>query len=233
MKWPGMFTMIGLFLALGGPIVFTGHWGRTPEAPGLSRGGTRDQIVMWAVLALVITIVIFGEGLSLDSIGLHAPTWGTLGWGIAGASLVEVTGAIFFPFLTRAGIVDYSKKLGVLEEWPLWLTLFAVLTAGVVEEALYRGYAIERFSRITGSYWWAAAVSVVIFGLVHLPFWGRGALVWSIFAGSVFTVLYLWKHDLLSCMIAHIISNLKALLFDPVVRRHRKHANQDSAMQLE
>jgi membrane protease YdiL (CAAX protease family) len=230
MKWPGMFTMVGLFLALGGPVVLTAR-GKNLQDAG-SKSSTRDQIVLWAILALVITIIIFGEKLSLDSIGLHAPTWGTLGWGVAGASLIEVTGSIVFPFLTRAGIVDYSKKLAVLEQWPLWLTLFAVLTAGVVEEALYRGYAIERFSWITGSYWWASAVGVVIFGLVHLPFWGRGALVWSIFAGSVFTILYVWKHDLLACMVAHVICNLKALLVDPFVSRHRKRLTADCAMQL-
>lgn len=229
MKWPGLLTIIGLLIALGGPVALTGHWG---GISGRKSSSTKDQIVLWAVLALVITMIIFGEGLSLDSIGLHAPTWGTLLWGITAAAFIEVTGAIIFPFLTRTGIVDYSKKMAVLEEWPLWLILFAVLTAGVVEEALYRGYAIERFRWISGSYWWAAAISLVIFGLVHLPFWGRGALVWSFFAGGVFTVLYLRRHDLLACMLAHTICDLKALLIDPFVRRHRKHPAREGAVQL-
>lgn len=229
MKWPGLLTIIGLLIALGGPVAFTGHWG---EIFGRKSSGTKDQIVLWAVLALVIAIIIFGEGRTLDSIGLHGPTWGTLLWGITAAAFIEMTGAIIFPFLTRTGIVDYSQKMAMLEQWPLWLILFAVLTASVVEEALYRGYAIERFGWISGSYWWAATTSLVIFGLVHLPFWGRGALMWSFFAGGVFTVLYLWRHDLLACMLAHTICNLKALLIDPFVRRHRKLPARESAAQL-
>jgi len=229
MKWPGLFTIIGLVIALGGPVLFTGHW---RDGSGRKSSSIKDQIVLWAVLVLVITIIAFGEVRSLDSIGLHAPTLGTLLWGIAAAAFIEVTGAIVFPFLARTGIVDYSKQMAAIEEWPLWLILYAVLTAGVVEETLYRGYAIERLRWISGSYWWAAAVSLVIFGLVHLPFWGRGALVWSFFAGGVFTALFLWNHDLLACMLAHTICDFKALLIDPFVRRHRKHPARESAMEL-
>jgi len=228
MKWPGLPTIIGLLLALGGPVALAGHWG---GISGSKSSSTKDQIVLWAVLTLVITIIIFGEGRSLDSIGLRAPTWATLLWGITAAALIEMTGAIVFPFLTRTGIVDYSQKMAALEEWPLWLTFFAVMTAGVVEESLYRGYAIERLNWIIGSYWWAAAISLATFGLVHVPFWGRGALVWSLFAGGVFTVLFLWKHDLLACMLAHTICNSKALIIDPFVRRHRKHLAAESAVQ--
>jgi uncharacterized protein len=229
MKWPGLPTIIGLLLALGGPVALTGHWG---GISGSKRSSAKDQIVLWAVLSLVIAIIMFGEGRSLDSIGLHAPTWATLFWGITAAVFIEVIGAIVFPFLTRAGIVDYSPKMAALEKWPLWLSLFAVVTAGVVEEFLYRGYAIERLGWMIGSYWWAAAISLVIFGLVHLPFWGRGALVWSFFAGGVFTVLFLWKYDLLACMLAHTICNSKALIIDPFVRRHRKPLAAESAVQL-
>lgn len=176
---------------------------------------------MWVLLGLIIVIIVVGEGRSLDSIGLHAPTWSTLGLGLAAAALIEATGALVFPFLKRLGIVDYSEGLALLEKWPLWLLLFAILTAGVVEETLYRGYAIERLMWISGSYWWASVVAVILFGLVHLPFWGRGALVWSVFAGSVFTLLYVWKHDLLACVLAHTICNLKAMIFDPLARRRR------------
>jgi membrane protease YdiL (CAAX protease family) len=175
---------------------------------------------MWVLLGLIV-IIIAAEGRSLDSIGLHAPTWSTLGLGLAAAALIEATGALVFPALVRVGVVDFSKGFALLEKWPLWLLLFAILTAGVVEEALYRGYAIERLMWITGSYWWAAVVAVVLFGLVHLPFWGRGAFVWSVFAGSALTGLYVWKHDLLACVLVHTICNLKAMIFDPMVRRRR------------
>ena len=118
----------------------------------------------------------------------------------------------------------------MIEEWPLWLLLFAVVTSGV-EEVLYRGYAIERLAWITGSYASAAVFTVIIFGLVHAPFWGRGAIVWTTFAGGVFAVLYLWKHDLLACIVAHIIGNFKALILDTSARRRGALLARDSATQ--
>jgi len=59
MKWPGLPTIIGLLLALGGPVALAGHWG---GISGSKSSSTKDQIVLWAVLTLVITIIIFGEG---------------------------------------------------------------------------------------------------------------------------------------------------------------------------
>jgi len=102
--------------------------------------------------------------------------------------------------------------------WPLWLRIVAVITAGVVEESLFRGYAMERLATLTGSYGWAGLISLVVFGLVHLPFWGPGILFSALFGGSVFTLLYLWRRDLWACIIAHTVTDAFALILYPMIR---------------
>jgi membrane protease YdiL (CAAX protease family) len=218
MHWPGLPTFIGLLVALGGPALLAGPWGRVLGDPERRSTNVKDQIAMCALLGLVLGIVTVGEHRTPASIGLQRPGWESLAWGAAAALLISSIGAVAFPILTRIGIVDYSKKLPAVEAWPLWLLLFAVLTSGI-EEVLYRGYSIERLGEITGSYLWAAVITLIIFGLVHVPFWGRGALLWSIFAGGIFTLLYLWKRNLVACIVAHMLSNLKSMIIDPLFRR--------------
>jgi len=48
------------------------------------------------------------------------------------------------------------------------------VTGGIVEDTLYRGYAIERLATITRRRWLGATISVVAFGLAHIPAWGIG-----------------------------------------------------------
>jgi membrane protease YdiL (CAAX protease family) len=73
-----------------------------------------------------------------------------------------------------------------------------------MEELLYRGYAIERLSMLTGTRWLAAAISIAAFGLAHIPAWGTGfALAADLPFGIVMTLFYLWRRDLLANILAH------------------------------
>lgn len=47
-----------------------------------------------------------------------------------------------------------------------WYRVFLAITAGVVEEPLYRGYAVERLASLTGGYWRGGSLAVVASGLV-------------------------------------------------------------------
>jgi uncharacterized protein len=50
-----------------------------------------------------------------------------------------------------------------------------VLTAGITEEVLVRGYPIERLSALTGSQWWGTAITYVVSVGLHASFWGSAA----------------------------------------------------------
>jgi membrane protease YdiL (CAAX protease family) len=89
-----------------------------------------------------------------------------------------------------------SRALGV--------TTLAVVRAGISEEVLYRGYAIERLQAITGSKWVAAGVSLVLFAGFHFRQGWAGMLL-ALVLGAVLTAFYLWKRDLLANMVGHFL----------------------------
>ena len=84
--------------------------------------------------------------------------------------------------------------------------------AGVVEEILYRGYAIETLKDLTGSYAVAAVVSTLIFGFAHAPLWGWGPAVSATASGIVATAVYLWTRDLNALIISHVITDFAGIV---------------------
>jgi uncharacterized protein len=78
---------------------------------------------------------------------------------------------------------------------------------------LYRGYALERLTTIWRSKWAAAAVTVALFILAHLPVIGFAFLLPVAVVSVLVTLLYLWKRDL---MVAHSTVDGIALLLVPI-----------------
>ena len=84
---------------------------------------------------------------------------------------------------------------------------------------LYRGYAIERLVDLTGSYLVASAVSVIAFGLAHVPMWGLAAAATTIASGGILTGIYIWRRDLVALILAHIATDVCGLVIAPQLAR--------------
>ncbi len=104
-----------------------------------------------------------------------------------------------------------------LQSLPFILRLALVLTAGIFEEVLYRGYALERLTTIWRSQWAAAVATVVLFTLAHLPVIGLAYLPAVGVVSVLVTLLYLWRRDLILNMAAHATIDGIALLVLPIV----------------
>jgi CAAX protease family protein len=92
----------------------------------------------------------------------------------------------------------------------LVLTIVAVAPA---EELLYRSYAIERLTDLTGSPAIAVGISVLVFGLAHVPMWGWGPSMTTCLAGGIMTIVYLWRRDVVALSVAHIAADLYGIAF--------------------
>ena len=91
--------------------------------------------------------------------------------GIAGAGvLLYIATPVGVWLVQQAGLPGFEAGLSRLRGLPEVVLLSGALTAGVVEEFLYRGYAIERLTSLTGSCIVAAAVELAAFSLAHWPF---------------------------------------------------------------
>ena len=64
----------------------------------------------------------------------------------------------------------------------------------------------------------AAIISLLAFGLVHLPLWGVGVSLTTIASGGILTALYLWRRDVLFLMLAHVATDLFGLMIAPARR---------------
>ena len=212
----GWATIATLLLALSGPPLLTMVARRTlGDALSVARILPFD-LALWAMLAVVLWVVVRVERQPLASIGLHRPRWSTLAWALVllvGISFVVVPAVLRLAY--AAGLPGYESGLARLMRLPAWYRVFLAVSAGVVEEVLYRGYAVERLAALTGSHWRGGALAVVVFTLAHVPAWGVGPLPVFLVASAVATAFYLWKGDLVALMIAHALGDAIGLVWLP------------------
>ena len=198
---------------MGGPILLASPASRLLGDPNRLVTKLLEQLVLWVMVVLIIALVVNWEKQPLRSIGLQPFKWRSVLWGLAlAASLILLT-PVWANTLSRVGIQpSFESGFAKLVGLPLWFLVLAAVTAGVAEETLYRGYAVERLAFLTGSYWLGGTISLVIFTLAHVPVWGSGPLLIFLLSGGLITLFYVWEHDLLACIIAHAVTDTVGLI---------------------
>lgn len=133
--------------------------------------------VLWALAAGVLVYTRTVERLPLATIGWKPLPWKqallAVGLGIALSLLVPVltllTSRVFPP--ANTGTVT---QVATSSTW--WILLISVFTAGITEEILFRGYALERLEGLTKNRWVSGLVSLAFFcehprrGLEYRPY---------------------------------------------------------------
>lgn len=171
-------------------------------------------VIHWITLALLLAIVLRWEREPLESIGWRSPRWSTLLFGVAAGIIIIVVSG----FLTRALRLESDVRFATyLQSLPLVVRVVLVITAGVFEETLFRGYAIERLATYVGGRWIAAAITLGLFSLAHASAVGAAHL-WPILIVSTFvTLLYMWRRDLPLNMVAHSTIDAIGLIVVPAM----------------
>jgi CAAX protease family protein len=112
--------------------------------------------------------------------------------------------------LQRIAAVPFSMRLGL------------VFTAGICEEFMYRGFALEELADWTGSVRFGAFLSWLVFVAAHLGRYGftSGLLIPAI-AGGALTLFYLWRRNLPACMFMHaLFDGVTIFLLPALLRAH-------------
>jgi membrane protease YdiL (CAAX protease family) len=200
------YTWIGLAIALFGLII-------ARQAVFYFYPNFRASAALWrealdwlCVLALFF-IIRRGEHLRLDSVGLGRPRgWKSLAWGFALTVALILAGTVadVIAILSHYHLNEFAHQFTRL---PVWLLALTCVRGGVAEELFYRGYAIERLNAFGLSRFWAAAIPVLIFSLGH---WNTGWLnvVNAFLLGTVLSLFYIWRRDLVANMIGHFLVDL-------------------------
>lgn len=209
-------TAVGLFVALGLPFLVDIATGRSAE--DLSQPSRIVLMISleWFIALVLVAIVLFWERQPLGSIGIRMPARKD----ITLAFLAFIVGALTFvvtaPVVQALGLQTTSPGIERLAQVPFILRVAIVLTAGITEEILFRGFPIERLNTLTGRLGISALIAYTVFVLLHLPFWGVGGAlqvgVWTI----VVTLLYVARRNLTACMLMHILNDAYAFLLLPL-----------------
>jgi membrane protease YdiL (CAAX protease family) len=200
-------SLTGLVLALVLPAVLSA--GGPSEIPADTDAVTSiliNEAAIWSLTLAVLGIVLFWERRSLLSIGLGRPTWSAIRYGAAMTSGLMVLAMVAGALVQAAGLpVQDEGQAELVMALPIGLQIFVVLSAGFTEEVLFRGYAIERVTELTGSRWLGALIPIFVFGAVHAPFWGIGHALIAGMTGLWLTLIYRWRRDLWTNIAAHAL----------------------------
>ena len=168
-------------------------------------GPIAELAVQWGLVAAVVGVAVSGEDQSFAEIGFRRPTWGDLGYTLATAvaALLVFAGtdpvveALGLPVAGDAGTMTAGVGVGV--------ALARVVTTGIVEEILFRGYPIEGLVAYTGSPLVAGGLTWGVFTFAHAAVWPAGNLLQVAAVAAVLTAVYLRRRTLFPVIGAHVL----------------------------
>jgi membrane protease YdiL (CAAX protease family) len=200
-------SAVGLLFALVIPAALSaGGPGEFPQGVDVTRGILLNEATMWSLTLVVLAIVMLWERRRPASIGLAPLTWPAVRTGVLCSVLLVFLAGLAGKVVQLSGMsTQTGAQADMVIAMPIWLQLFVALSAGFTEETLFRGYAIERTTELTGSRWLGALIPVFVFGAVHAPFWGIGHAVVAGASGLWLTLIYLKTRNLWTNIIAHAL----------------------------
>ncbi|WP_315854899.1 CPBP family intramembrane glutamic endopeptidase [Qipengyuania aquimaris] len=193
-------------------------WGYTNEQGVFtisSTGAAVSTALGMAAALLVAWMWLRKDGALSEAWNLKAPASWTRTLLIAAGATIAII--IWFTvgsmMLSALGLEtpDVGEVLGWVTESPfhfvLWILLVAVFAAGFGEELLWRGFLMDRLSRLgglRGSMWLIILIQAALFGLPHL-YQGLGGVIITGVVGIGFGWLrYRCGGNLWACIIAHV-----------------------------
>jgi len=213
---PQFITIVGLGLALAAPVFYsliTREFLFSDQAHSLLEVYI-GLFFMWFLAAAVVLLTLWGEKRPLSSIGWKLPTVKlillTLGFGVLLSLAVPALSILAGMIIS----VDESGSIETASQIPWLLMLISVITAGITEEFLFRGYALERLFEWTGSKWISSIVSLVCFTAIHIAGWNMVHIIGVVIPMGVALIgLYWWKRNLILVIIVHITINFPLVFF--------------------
>lgn len=166
------------------------------------------EIIWWLVAGLVAFWAHQREGLSWSDLDVRRPSGKSILWGVAVAFASILTiGLCYAVIIPLLGGDSDPAKMQALAARPIPLILFLSITAGVVEEWLFRFYAINRLHFLSNNKWLASTIAGAVFIALHAPSWGLSHLIPVTLVTLIFTAYYWWRRDFWSSVLAHFLTD--------------------------
>ena len=175
-----------------------------------------SRLAIWTLASTVLAIAVVSYSDWRTNLGLMSSGWQSMPAALI-AMVLTLAAWLAIQLLQRAlggGTVIDTDSFKTLAATPFAYRVFLVLTAGVTEEVLYRGYGIGIGKLLLGGMPIALALSLFIFVAAHFR-WGMSHLLSVLWAGAVLSVLFAVTNSLLACIVVHILVDAVGLLLAP------------------
>ena len=164
----------------------------------------------WFAAGALLLFILVGERRGLGSIGLKRMRLRDAVVVVIGVAATFVLSAVLIAAWGHT--IPSGSGTRVIERLPLAMRLHLVLNVAVTEEILFRGYPIERIEWLTGRTWLAAGISWALFTFLHYPFFDLRTVVVGTAPGAlVLTLIYVWRRNLPTNMVVHLLLDLPIL----------------------
>lgn len=206
-------SIIGLIFAFGGFELTS----RLVDRLHLPNDGLWPHVWKWVPALSLVGFVRYVEDKPLASIGWHRSSLRQFTIRTV-VSVIALLGAniVAEPLWSRLGDSndELLEGLGSFATFSLPEQLFIALTAGVTEEIMYRGYAMERLTELTDSSLVAGIISGTVFTSVHLrsELWSRSATLRMTQPTALLTACYLRFRALPVVIAAHALNDAVGFL---------------------
>ncbi len=174
-------------------------------------GGSAAAMVVLAGVCSAVGVAQRGW----TSLGLVAaqPAW-VLAWGLAlgAAGVLTVWGFRWIARKVGATESDVLRALLPATTRERWAFAALSVVAGVGEEVVFRGYAIPVLAEVTGSVWGAAAITSLVFGVLHV-YQGSLGVVRTAVMGGVLAAGLLLSGNLWAPILGHALIDVLVGIF--------------------
>ena len=188
---------------------------------GASDQGVALRMVVQIAAAIGLLVVLTKAlGVSPAPLGLQPFRFSALGWGLLCLLASFVLSATTLLIAGRFGYQQNPAVMAALAARPVWLLLLIAAGAGIAEEVVFRSVLLSHIEALTKNTYVGAGVSLAVFSLAHAAGWGFSQVIFAAMPGLALTLFFVWKRNLLVCIIAHFLTDAFGLLSAAMLLRH-------------
>ncbi|MFC1878565.1 CPBP family intramembrane glutamic endopeptidase [Chloroflexota bacterium] len=201
-------TLVGLSLPLIGMPVWNLVAGLLlREMDRFARAVLGSSITVGLALG-VIAVVLWWEKKPATQLGWRPQTRRTIIFALSASIVIAVGGTLISLLIIKLFSLPMPVSMAEnLSVFPVWFSVWLVLSGSIAEEVLYRGFVIERLGQLSGNIWTGALITLVWFNLLHLPLGLVYTLSIVLPTSILITLLYVWRRDLVATIIVHFVFN--------------------------
>jgi membrane protease YdiL (CAAX protease family) len=129
------------------------------------------------------------------------------------ATIIIASGAVSHLIAALLGHTEKSAQLAQMVEIfrnNRWLLALTLLTAGVTEELIFRGYLLPRFAVFFNNPYIAVFVSSLLFAFVHAGYGTIENMAGPFIIGAVFAIHYLKYRNIVFLIVFHFLWDMFA-----------------------